>query len=124
MLFVMNAAENPGSQKSGRRMKELPLRRFFLEKVVRVMTNVTVANRSHGSYPFQIRDLVIIMGLQRIIAYKIASYKTLLTFSRSMGHRQKPQVLTENIDGEKASAEVLMDIVVHGTIPLALKEPV
>lgn len=90
---------------------------------VPVMINETLANLSHGSYPAQIRDLVVIMGLQRITAYQIASYKTLLAFSRSMGHLQTSQVLTENIDGETASAEALMDIVVHSTIPLALKEP-
>lgn len=87
-----------------------------------VIINETVANLSHGSYPAQIRDLVIIMGLQRIISYQTASYRTLLALSRSMGHRQASEALAENIAGETASAEALTDLVVHSIIPLALKE--
>ncbi len=57
-----------------------------------------------------VRDAALIAGAQKIEHYEIATYGTLATFAKIMGHKEAKQLLGQTLDEEKAADEKLTQI--------------
>ncbi len=57
-----------------------------------------------------VRDAALIAGAQKIEHYEIATYGTLATFAKIMGHKKAKQLLGQTLDEEKAADEKLTQI--------------
>ncbi len=57
-----------------------------------------------------VRDAALIAGAQKIEHYEIATYGTLATYAKIMGHKKAKQLLGEILDEEKAADEKLTGI--------------
>lgn len=57
-----------------------------------------------------VRDAALIAGAQKIEHYEIATYGTLATYAKIMGHKEAKQLLGQTLDEEKATDEKLTGI--------------
>lgn len=57
-----------------------------------------------------VRDAALIAGAQKIEHYEIASYGTLATYAKLMGHSKAKQLLGKTLDEEKSADEKLTEI--------------
>lgn len=57
-----------------------------------------------------VRDAALIAGAQKIEHYEIATYGTLATYAKIMGHKKAKQLLGQTLDEEKAADEKLTGI--------------
>ena len=69
-----------------------------------------------------VRDAALIMALQKIEHYEIASYGSLLTFSKLMEHEAVSQLLAATLMEEKTTDDVLSSLANEYINPLALEE--
>jgi len=57
-----------------------------------------------------VRDAALIAGAQKIEHYEIATYGTLSTFAKIMGHKKAKQLLDQTLNEEKATDDKLTGI--------------
>lgn len=69
-----------------------------------------------------VRDAGIILAAQKVEHYEIASYGTLLAFSKLMGHTEVSRLLKETLDEEEETNTSLTDLAHNGINDRALEE--
>ena len=57
-----------------------------------------------------VMDAALISSAQRVEHYEIASYGTLVTWARQMGHSEAEQLLQQTLDEEKAADRKLTEL--------------
>ena len=57
-----------------------------------------------------IRDAALILAAQKVEHYEIATYGTLVTFARNMGHTDVAELLQFTLDNEKATDVALTEV--------------
>lgn len=57
-----------------------------------------------------VRDAALIAGAQKVEHYEIATYGTLTTYAKLMGHKKAKELLGQTLDEEKAADMKLTDI--------------
>ncbi|MGH7523215.1 MAG: ferritin-like domain-containing protein [Gemmatimonadales bacterium] len=67
-----------------------------------------------GDLPDAVVDAGLIAAAQKVEHYEIASYGTLITWARMMGHDEVVQLLEETLGEEKAADEKLNSLAEHG----------
>jgi ferritin-like metal-binding protein YciE len=67
-----------------------------------------------GDLPDAVVDAGLIAAAQKVEHYEIASYGTLVTWARMMGHDEAQQLLDETLGEEKAADEKLNSLAEHG----------
>ena len=67
-----------------------------------------------GDLPDAVVDAGLIAAAQKVEHYEIASYGTLVTWARMMGHDEVVQLLEETLGEEKAADEKLNSLAEHG----------
>ncbi len=61
-----------------------------------------------------VRDAGIISAAQKVEHYEIASYGTLVTFARNLGHNKAADLLEETLNEEKKTDKLLTEIAENG----------
>ncbi|HEY4101868.1 MAG TPA: ferritin-like domain-containing protein [Gemmatimonadales bacterium] len=67
-----------------------------------------------GDMPDAVVDAGLIAAGQKVEHYEIASYGTLITWARMMGHDEVAQLLEQTLSEEKAADEKLNALAEHG----------
>jgi ferritin-like metal-binding protein YciE len=57
-----------------------------------------------------VKDAALIAAAQKVEHYEIASYGTLVTFARQMGHSEAEELLQQTLDEEKAADRKLTEL--------------
>lgn len=70
-----------------------------------------------------VRDAALIAAAQHVEHYEIASYGTLRTFARQLGHSQVASILQQTLDEEKQTDKRLTEIAESGINQQAVHEP-
>jgi len=63
-----------------------------------------------GDFDDAVRDAALIAAAQKVEHYEIASYGTLATFAKLLGHREAEQLLRETLQEEKAADQKLSEL--------------
>lgn len=69
--------------------------------------NSIIADTDKGSL---IRDAGLILAAQKVEHYEIATYGTLRTFAKNMGHTDVMKLLQQTLDNEKATDQALTKV--------------
>lgn len=69
-----------------------------------------------------VRDAAIIFAAQKVEHYEIASYGTLLAFSKLMGHTEVSRLLEDTLEEEEQTNASLTDLAYEGINEWALEE--
>lgn len=69
-----------------------------------------------------VRDAGIVFAAQKVEHYEIASYGTVLAFSKIMGHTEVSRLLKETLDEEIQTNTALSDLAHSGINQMALEE--
>ncbi|HEY3935002.1 MAG TPA: ferritin-like domain-containing protein [Gemmatimonadales bacterium] len=67
-----------------------------------------------GDMPDPVVDAGLIAAAQKVEHYEIASYGTLITWARMMGHDEVVELLEQTLAEEKAADETLNSLATHG----------
>ncbi len=69
--------------------------------------NSIISDTDKGTF---IRDAGLILAAQKVEHYEIATYGTLRTFAKNMGHDEVAKLLQGTLDNEKATDEALTGV--------------